>query len=164
MSIFPDGSLIRLSDQAEVWQIKGGQRHWVPDEATVGSLGGWNAVQVIQAGQTIDNPLGPMIPSVIQPQAWADLVDGNGIGVPGGQSPLFRYGVDGTVIGNSKRTDAWSFSLDPASGPLVRSLYIFHVWAPNSFQVILDKWAAAAKPISDLIQDATTVAKAIAAA
>lgn len=92
------------------------------------------------------------------------LSDANDVPVVGGVSPYYRYGVDGRVIGNSDRTDVWSFALDPAQAALVRYVHIFHVWAPDDFLKILAKWQAASKPISDLIGSAASIAKVVAAA
>jgi hypothetical protein len=276
----PEGTVVRQSDRPEVWKIENNSRRWVPDPETLNTLGGWGVVKVLPFGQVIENPIGPMIPSAIQPYKWDDgsliaawpdprvyvmegnrrrwitspqvmtdrgydwaqiqpissmemnaiaegppdygpappplppelvvytgrqflgnghymesrakftrasgetaggtttqtvtwfggyhgavyavLTDGNGIPVPGGQSPLYRYGVDGTVLGNSKRFDAWSFLLDPARGGDVRDLQIFHIWSPDQFQAILDRWVAAGKSVGELAQSAAQVAKLFA--
>jgi hypothetical protein len=93
----------------------------------------------------------------------AILTDVNQIAVPSGQSTLFRYGVDGTLIGNAKRTDGWSFVMDPGRTAAVENLTIFHVWAPDQFQVILDKWVRAGKSIAELVKSAQQVAAAVSA-
>src|SRR4051794_658516 len=72
MVMVANNKLVRQSDRPEVWKIENGVRRWVPDSDTVGSLGGWGRVQILPAGQTIDNPLGPMMPSSVQPTRWAD--------------------------------------------------------------------------------------------
>lgn len=274
-----DGALVRQHDRPEVWEIDGGKRRWVPDPETLNTRGGWGAVQVLPLGQVIENPLGPMIPSVLQPFKWDDhsliaawpnpkvyvmeggirhwvtspavmqergydwaqiqpissmemnaieegeadygdaalpeqivvhtgryflgsghymetdasfvratgvtsggtttetitwlggyhggvyavLSDENGIPVPGGQSPLFRYGVDGTAIGRSKRFDSWSFAIDPAQTGAVRQLTIIECWAPDEFLAILGKWVAAGKSVAELAKDVGAVAAVITA-
>lgn len=282
MVMIADRTLVRESARPEVWWIEGGVRRWVPDSQTVDSLGGWQAVQLLAYGGTIDNPLGPMYPSAGRPYAWDDgsliaawpnprvyvmhggyriwitspqvfvergydwnhiqpisssemnaipegppdygsgggggvppeliintgrvflgsghymetnakftrangvtaggtttetvtwfggyhggvyaiLSDVNDIPVPGGQSPLWRYGVDGSMIGTSKRTDAWSFSIDLAQAPNVHNLTIFHIWAPNQFQVILNQWVQAGQSVGQLAQAVGAVASVVAA-
>jgi hypothetical protein len=70
MTVFPDGVMKRESTRAEVWFIEAGAKHWVPDEPTVNDLGGWRNVDTIWPPDRIDNPLGPMRPSVIDPYRW----------------------------------------------------------------------------------------------
>jgi hypothetical protein len=94
---------------------------------------------------------------------YAVLTDQDGIPVPGGQSPMYRYGVDGTAIGNSKRFDGWSFALDQARANDVRKLHIFHIWGPDQFQHILDKWVAAGESVAQLADAAGKVAAVVAA-
>jgi hypothetical protein len=279
MSIEPDNILVRQRDRSEIWWIQSGMRCWVPDSETVGSKGGWQAVKVLPVGQTIDNPIGPIVQSVVT-QAWADgtliaawpeprvyvmqggkknwitssqvftaygynwnqirvissvemnaipegppdygptpgavppelnvntgrqflnaghymetnakftradgvvaggtttetitllggfhggvygiLADAGGVPVPGGQSPLYRYGVDGTLIGNSKRTDGWSFPSNPTQAVNVHSLSIFQIWAPDQFLIIMGRWAQAGQTVAQLAQQVGTIAAVFA--
>ena len=59
-----------------------------------------------------------------------------------GLNAFEQYGVDGTIIGMSKRVDGWSFQLDPARRGPVRNLTIFHTTKPDVFQFILNSWVA----------------------
>ncbi|MFT3970516.1 MAG: hypothetical protein QM695_09605 [Micropruina sp.] len=47
----------------------------------------------------------------------------------------------------------------PDAAAQVAALKVFHTWAPDSFQTILDKWVAAGKSVSDLATDASQVVK-----
>ena len=269
---------VRQHDRPEVWQIRDGARHWIPDTETLGTLGGWGSVTVLPAGEVVENPMGAMVQSVIHPYKWDDgsliaawpdphvyamtggtrrwitspdvmaqrgydwssiqpissvemnaipegppdwgnvppaqLVVHTGrqflgaghymetnamftratgettggtttetvtwfggyhgavyavltgqydIPVPGGQSPVYRYGVDGTAIGTSKRFDGWSFTLDPTRTAAVNNLHIFHIWAPDQFQAILDNWVAAGKSVAELAKDVAAIAAVVAA-
>jgi hypothetical protein len=80
------------------------------------------------------------------------------------QSESHRYGVDGTWIGTSDRTDAWWEDMGSDAAGRTTQVAIFHVWDPNSFQTILDQWVAAAKKLGELIAvigDAAKVFKTI---
>lgn len=93
----------------------------------------------------------------------AILSDANQIGVLGGESPVYRWGVDGRWIGVSDRTEDWPTASQPFSIPVaeassVVSLNIFHAWDPDSFQTILNKWVAVGQSIAELAQSASTVA------
>jgi hypothetical protein len=94
---------------------------------------------------------------------YALLTDEHGIYVPGGQTPLYRYGVDGTAIGMAKRLDGWSFQLDPARAGDVRNLTVFHTAKPDDFQVVLDKWVAAGKSVGELASSVKDIAAVVAA-
>jgi hypothetical protein len=93
---------------------------------------------------------------------YAVLSDGDDIPVPNGQTPLNRYGVDGRWIGRSDRTDVWDpnpFSISPDAAAKVVYFRVFHTWAPNDFQTVLDKWVAAGDSVAKLAGDVGAVAK-----
>ncbi len=92
------------------------------------------------------------------------LCDANGDWVPGGRSGQQRFGVDGTVIGQSDRTDPWELSIAPADAARVVTATAFQTWKPDDFQVVLDKWVAAGKSVSDLASSATAIAKVVTSA
>jgi hypothetical protein len=76
---------------------------------------------------------------------------------------LERYGVDGTKIGTSDRTDPWVFHMDPTDAQRVRRALVFHTWAPDDLQVILDKWVQTGQKAAQLVQDAGRIAAVFAA-
>lgn len=57
------------------------------------------------------------------------LVDGNGIVI--GASQLRSYGVDGTAIGVSDRTEKWEENVDLGLANQTRSLAVVHGWTPK---------------------------------
>jgi hypothetical protein len=77
------------------------------------------------------------------------------------QTETRRYGVDGTWIGRSDLTQAWWENMTPGDAGRVTQIYLFHTWAPDSFQTILDKWVAAGKSIAELAASAASVAKLV---
>jgi hypothetical protein len=78
------------------------------------------------------------------------FVDSNGI--PKGQSQRHVFGVDGTWIGQSDRTDYWSEDIDPAVAAVAVKLAVFHSWAPNDLKNQIERAVAIAQPILDLIK------------
>ncbi|MFT4217704.1 MAG: hypothetical protein QM619_11055 [Micropruina sp.] len=207
---WPDGALVTAPPAPEVYVVKGGQRHWIPDPPTLFASGyDWSAVETISSSVMGTIPLGDPISSVVKPtgrdltvdtgddflgaghyvhtrlrltrstgdlsgtnRTWtvtslggfhagvcAILVDADDIPVANGHTPLWRFGVDGKWIGRSDRTDALQYSISPDAAAQVAALKVFHTWAPDSFQTILDKWVAAGKSVSDLATDAGQVVK-----
>jgi hypothetical protein len=77
------------------------------------------------------------------------------------QTESRRYGVDGTLVGTSSRTTAWWEDMSVADAASVKEINIFHTWAPDSFQTILDRWVAAGKSIAELVEEASKVAKVV---
>lgn len=48
MSTYPDGTLLRASDQPQVWLIQSGQRHWIPSPQIFNDDGfSWSAIEVV---------------------------------------------------------------------------------------------------------------------
>ncbi len=74
-------------------------------------------------------------------------------GIPRGQTDTHVFGVDGTWIGRSDRTDYWSADLTPDVANATTGIAIFHFWSPSSIQDQIAKAVAIAKPIVDLIAD-----------
>jgi hypothetical protein len=97
--------------------------------------------------------------------AYLILSDQNDFPVANGQSPLWRYGVDGRWIGRSDRTDAFTWFIDLATAQQVQGMTVFHTWAPDDFQTGLNKTIAIGKSVAELAQTVgqiATVVKAIA--
>ncbi|MFE0403838.1 hypothetical protein ACFW19_18330 [Streptomyces nigra] len=78
------------------------------------------------------------------------------------QSGLHRYGVDGTVIGTSDRTDAWWESMPPADTARVARHAVFLTWAPDSFDKILGRWNESGEKVASLIARMAAVAAVFA--
>lgn len=74
-----------------------------------------------------------------------------------------RYGVDGTWVGTSDRTEAWFEQMDASRYGDIHRIYIFQSWQPDSFQTILDKWVAAGKSVASLAGSVGDIAKVVAA-
>ena len=75
------------------------------------------------------------------------------------QTQNYRYAVDGTAIGTSQRTTAWWEQISPQDASRVTKIYVFHAWAPDSFQTILDKWVVAGESLAKLSVSVGSVAK-----
>jgi hypothetical protein len=68
----PDGSVVKYPARPEVYLVQSGQRHWIPDGATLQSRWSWNQVQTLTQ-QAVDSiPVGDPIPSVLSGQKWPD--------------------------------------------------------------------------------------------
>jgi hypothetical protein len=80
-----------------------------------------------------------------------NMVYSDAQGFPVGMSATMSYGVDGTWIGRSDRTDYWSQDLSPDWANRTTSLTIFHFWNPNSLQDQVSKLVAATKPIVEIV-------------
>jgi hypothetical protein len=85
------------------------------------------------------------------------LEDANGY--PIGWTSTQQFGVDGTWIGRSDRTDYWSEDLDPAMTKRAAAIHVFHFWDPSfaKFQQALDSAIANGKKIVDLIKEAKSL-------
>jgi hypothetical protein len=75
---------------------------------------------------------------------------------------LYRYGVDGTWIGTSDRTEPWWESMPATDTARVTNHTIFLAWAPNSFQDILDQWVQSGQKVAALVGSVGTIAAVIA--
>jgi len=80
-----------------------------------------------------------------------NMVYSDASGFPVGMSATMSYGVDGTWIGRSDRTDYWSQDLPSDWANRTTSLSIFHFWNPNSLQDQVRKLVDAAKPIVEIV-------------
>jgi len=87
------------------------------------------------------------------------MIFGDVNSAPTYQTQTYRYGVDGTWIGRSDRTDAWWEQMSADEFSRTTQLAIFHAWAPDSFQTILDRWVAAGSSIASLAGSVGSVAK-----
>jgi hypothetical protein len=88
------------------------------------------------------------------------LADGDDNVMAVGQTPFQTYGVDGTAIGRSDRTDSWSAQIDPADAQRVERMLVFHTWNPASFGQIFDEWVARADRVASLGGKVVGIAKA----
>jgi hypothetical protein len=75
---------------------------------------------------------------------------------------LHRFGVDGTWIGTSDRTDVWWESMLAGDTAHITAHTIFLVWAPDNFQYILDQWAQSGQKVASLVGSVGAVAAVIA--
>jgi hypothetical protein len=82
------------------------------------------------------------------------LEDANGY--PIGATGVHLFGVDGTWVGRSDRTDYWSEDLDPTVTKRAAAIHVFHFWNPSfsKFQQRLDEAITTGEKIVDLIKDA----------
>ncbi len=78
------------------------------------------------------------------------------------QTQDHRFGVDGTWVGRSDRTDAWWESMSPDAAARTTELVFYHAWSPDSFMTVLNKWVAAGQSLAQLVTAAAGVAKVFA--
>jgi hypothetical protein len=69
------------------------------------------------------------------------------------KTPAFRYGVDGTWIGTSDRSEPWSHQFDPnvdyrAQGGV--RLEAYHFWAPDWWANI-DQWLQVGQKVAPIL-------------
>jgi hypothetical protein len=91
--------------------------------------------------------------------AYIILGDADNIAI--GESSMHRYGVDGTVFGQSDRTDAWSEEFDPAVTRRTISMTVFQTWAPDDFLTTLARIRDIVGSVAGIVQQAAPIAKAI---
>lgn len=77
--------------------------------------------------------------------------DAEGIAI--GMSHTERFGVDGTWVGRSDRTDYWSAELSGDLAARTTSITVAHFWAPDKLEDIVRRGVEVAKPIVELIAD-----------
>jgi hypothetical protein len=75
------------------------------------------------------------------------------------QTQDHRFGVDGTWVGRSDRTDAWWETMSTDAAARTVELVFYHAWSPDSFQTILTKWVTAGQSVAQLVTAAASVAK-----
>lgn len=66
-------------------------------------------------------------------------------------SPARRFGVDGTMIGRSDRTDAWLEQIPPEIVAKTASLTIFHFWSPD-WMKNLDQWLKVGIQVAEAVK------------
>lgn len=60
---YPDGTLLKSSDQPPVWLIQGGQKHWIPSPDIFNADGfSWSAILVVSDAEIASIPQGPDVP------------------------------------------------------------------------------------------------------
>jgi hypothetical protein len=82
------------------------------------------------------------------------LQDANGITI-GATTKPHVFGVDGTMIGRSDRTDYWSEDIGPALAERATAIHVYHFWAPQyqAVQTVVDRAVAAAKPVIEVLKE-----------
>jgi hypothetical protein len=86
------------------------------------------------------------------------LVDGTD--TPVWWSTMHRFGVDGTWIGRSDRTDAWAEQMNSADTARVTGYHVFVSWQPDTFETVLVRWVNAGEKVGKLVTQVAAVAKA----
>jgi hypothetical protein len=71
-------------------------------------------------------------------------------GVAIGSSAVQRFGVDGTWIGRSDRTDYWGMDVPPDLANRVVKISLFHFWAPDQLEAVISRAVATLTPIVTL--------------
>jgi hypothetical protein len=71
-----------------------------------------------------------------------------------------KFGVDGTAIGQSDRTDPWSESISPDEAARVEEIHLLHSVVSADYQTILEKWLVSGKTITDFLVSVAGVAQA----
>jgi hypothetical protein len=74
-------------------------------------------------------------------------------GYPVGMSDTQRFGVDGTWVGRSDRTDYWSQDLSEDWASRTTDITIFHFWAPDQLDDVVRRGVAMVKPVVEIIAD-----------
>jgi hypothetical protein len=192
---WPEGSLVKGSGP-EIYVIRSGQRHWIPDESTFTASGfDWNKIQVISDPELNAIPVGPALPHAARLVVDLDTFLGAGHymtthaslltssghidartrtrtitwfgGYHGavvllfadsnddtiGQSSFHRYGVDGTVVGTSDRTDYWPEEIGSELAQRTTTITAFHSWAPDTLKDIVGKAVDTVRPVLDVYKD-----------
>ena len=85
--------------------------------------------------------------------------DANDIGLA--QTPLQRYGVDGTAIGRADRTDFWSASIGADAYNRAAKICCFHTWAPDDMVTRINKATAIGRSLLDFIKSVADIVKYI---
>jgi hypothetical protein len=70
---------------------------------------------------------------------------------PVGMSETQRYGVDGTWIGRSDRTDYWGQDLSEDWASRTTSIAIFHFWQPDRLDDVVRRYVSMLKPVVEII-------------
>lgn len=80
-----------------------------------------------------------------------NMVYSDAAGFPVGMSATRRFGVDGTWVGRSDRTDYWSEDISVDAADRVTSIAIFHFWSPNQLDDVVRRAVAMVKPIVEIV-------------
>jgi len=83
-------------------------------------------------------------------------------GFPVGQTQTQRFGVDGTWIGRSDRTDFWSTMLTEDHAVRTTDITIFHFWDPNTLESQVGRLVAAVKPLTEIIKSLVAIGASVA--
>jgi Ricin-type beta-trefoil lectin domain len=71
-----------------------------------------------------------------------------------------KFGVDGTVLGTSDRTDPWSKNISPDEAARVEEIHIFHSVVSEDFEALLERWLNSGKTIAEFLVSIAGVAQA----
>lgn len=86
-----------------------------------------------------------------------NMVYSDADGFPVGMSATQRFGVDGTWIGQSDRTDYWSEDLSEDSATRTTKITIFHFWQPDRLDDVIRRGVDMLKPIVEIIADIASI-------
>jgi len=86
-----------------------------------------------------------------------NMVYSDAQGFPVGMSDTQRYGVDGTWIGRSDRTDYWSQDLPEDWAARTTTITLFHFWQPDRLDDVVRRAVDMAKPVVDIIKDIVSI-------
>jgi hypothetical protein len=86
-----------------------------------------------------------------------NMVYSDAAGFPVGMSATQRFGVDGTWIGRSDRTDYWSEELTEDQSTRTTTITLFHFWQPDQLDDVVRRAVDAAKPLVQLIKDVVSI-------
>jgi hypothetical protein len=81
-----------------------------------------------------------------------NMIYGDAEGFPVGMSDTQRYGVDGTWIGRSDRTDYWSQDLSEDWARRTTSITLAHFWLPDQLDDVVRRYVNMTKSIVEIIQ------------
>ena len=84
---------------------------------------------------------------------YVALVDGNGITIGGGASPVQTFGVSGKWLGTSNRTDTWGCQFPPNLFSEASNIVVVQQWNPQWMQSIANVVNAVAWFVAQLAQN-----------
>jgi hypothetical protein len=87
------------------------------------------------------------------------LADGDDIVI--GESSLHRFGVDGTWIGTSDRSDYWSEDLDVAVSRRATSMTAFLTSSPNDFDTQMALLAGHVRSLGEVVAAVAPIATSV---
>jgi hypothetical protein len=86
-----------------------------------------------------------------------NMIYGDAEGIAVGMSDTQRYGVDGTWIGRSDRTDYWSQDLSEDWASRTTNITLAHFWLPDRLDDVVRRYVDMAKPIVEIIQAVVSI-------